>query len=42
VKAVVAKYFTAKNRTVVTLMPTGGDEKDKDEDGKDDGKKEAK
>jgi zinc protease len=47
VKAVVAKYFTKKNRTVVTLLPTGGGGKDegddeKGEDGKDDKKKESK
>lgn len=47
VKSAVAKYFTKKNRTVVTLLPTGGDEKqggedEKGEDGKDDKKKESK
>jgi len=44
VKAIVAKYFTQKNRTVVTLVPVGdGKQKKEDDDEKDDdGKKEAK
>jgi zinc protease len=49
VKGVVAKYFTRKNRTVVTLQPAGGGAKDqkddkdeKDDDEKDEKKKESK